>query len=320
MQAAVNIASESEGYQNPTESLPEPPPPHCPNSPCKACDNCALLIGWWSRFRATVNDIILKSNIHKCSTNKNKDGSQNKACTYKGCLDNIWGKCKRFPRPIFAETEFDNETGGINVKKKESWLNTFTYVVTYLFRCNTDVTSLQSGTAIKGVLLYVSNYVTKPALKNHVIFDTVCSMFQRNTEMIAGDDSCKDKARKLMTKIINSLSAKMEMGSPMICMYLLGNPDHYTNQLFVPFYWQSFIYEARKPWNQKYLSSDSTKSDDTSSTSTCETEYEHPERVILFKCNGQVIGLSPVQDYMYRPAELHNMSLYDWISRYQHEK
>ncbi|KAF8240600.1 hypothetical protein L208DRAFT_1231591, partial [Tricholoma matsutake] len=99
-----------------------------------------------------------------------------------------------------------------------------------------------------------------------------------------------------MTKIVNSLSAKMEMGSPMICMYLLGNPDHYTNQLLVPFYWQSFVYEARKPWNQKSLSSDSTK-------------------VTLFKHNGQVIGLSPVQDYMYRSAELHNMSLYDWISR-----
>jgi hypothetical protein len=166
VQAAVNIASESEGYQNPTETLPEPPPPHCPDSPCKACDNCALLTGWWSRFRATGNDIILKSNVYKCSTNKNKDGSQNKARPYKGCLDNIWGKCKaRFPRPIFAETEFENETGGINVKKKESWLNTFTYVVTYLFRCNTDVTSLQSGTAIQGVLLYVSNYATKPALK-----------------------------------------------------------------------------------------------------------------------------------------------------------
>jgi hypothetical protein len=117
----------------------------------------------------------------------------------------------------------------------------------------------------------------------------------------------------------------MEMGSPMICMYLLGNPDHYTNQLFAPFYWQSFVCEARKPWNWKSLSSDSTKSDGTSSTNICETEYERPEyerpeRVTLFKHNGQVIGLSLVQHYRYHPAELHNMFLYDWISRYQHEK
>jgi hypothetical protein len=55
--------------------------------------------------------------------------------------------------------------------------------------------------------------------------------------MVGGDDMQKNKAQKLMTKIVNSLSAKMEMGSPMSCMYLLGNPDHYTNYNFVLFYW-----------------------------------------------------------------------------------
>ncbi|KAF8237540.1 hypothetical protein L208DRAFT_1038003, partial [Tricholoma matsutake] len=84
-------------------------------------------------------------------------------------------------RPLFSQTEVDMETGSIDMKKRESWLNTFTYPVAYLFRCNTDITSLCSGTAIKGVLLYVSNYVTKPALKTHVIFETVCSMFQKHS-------------------------------------------------------------------------------------------------------------------------------------------
>jgi hypothetical protein len=146
------------------------------------------------------------------------------------------------------------ETGTVDMKKKEIWLNTFTYLVTYLFRCNTDITSLRSGTAIKGVLLYVSNYVTKPALKTHVIFDTVGSMFQKHSEvLIGGSDHWKDRARKLMTKIVNSLSAKLEIGSPMACMYLLGNPDHYTNFNFVPVYWQSFVREARMPWEQTFI-------------------------------------------------------------------
>ena len=125
--------------------------------------------------------LVVKSNIHKCSTNRNKDGSQNKGCPYKGCLDNIWGHCKaRFPRLMFTKSEIDTETGSISLKKSESWLNTFTYLLTYLFRCNTDITSLHSGTAIKGVFLYVTNYVTKPALKTYGIFNTVRSMFQRN--------------------------------------------------------------------------------------------------------------------------------------------
>ncbi|KAF8225700.1 hypothetical protein L208DRAFT_1180008, partial [Tricholoma matsutake] len=72
----------------------------------------------------------------------------------------------------------------IKMKKCKPWLNTFLYLVTYLFQCNTDIMSLGSGTAIKGVLLYVSNSVTKLPLKIHVIFNTICSIFQKNTEMI----------------------------------------------------------------------------------------------------------------------------------------
>ncbi|KAF8240419.1 hypothetical protein L208DRAFT_1161700, partial [Tricholoma matsutake] len=180
----VKLSSESANYKNPTESFPEPPPPYCHNLPhaadSKECGSCNKLSSWWSRFKSTVDDLLLKSNTHKCSTNRNKDGSQNKARPYKGCLDNVWGRCQaQFPRMVFANTEVDAESGSINLKKGESWLNTFTYAVTYIFRCNTDVTSLCSGTAIKGVLLYVSNYVTKPALKTHVIFDTIRSMFQK---------------------------------------------------------------------------------------------------------------------------------------------
>ncbi|KAF8239172.1 hypothetical protein L208DRAFT_1213327, partial [Tricholoma matsutake] len=50
--------------------------------------------------------------------------------------------------------------------------------------------------------------------------------------------------------MVNAMCSKLEMGSPMICLYLLGNPDHYTSHYFVPFYWQSFVQEVRKAWNE----------------------------------------------------------------------
>ena len=303
----VKAASERPDYKNPTETLPEPPPPICHDVPLNGCSACDELSSWWSRFRSTIDDILFKSNIHKCSSNKNKDGSQNKARPYKGCLDNIWNQCKaRFPRPTYAKTEVDAESGSINMKKGEPWLNMFTYAVTYVLRCNTDITSLHSGTAIKGVLLYVSNYVTKPALKTHVIFDTVRSMFQK--------------------QIINSLSAKMEMGSPMACMYLLGNLDHYTNYSFIPFYWKSFVQEARKPWDARQNTPLTDRAHDNSSPECKKAIEDHDlqieqhEKVAIFKRNGCVIGLSPVHDYVFWPAEFHSMCLYDWISRHQRKK
>ena len=46
-------------------------------------------------------------------------------------------------------------TGSLDIKKGESWMNTINPTITYLLRCNTDVTSLLSGTAIKAVIAYI---------------------------------------------------------------------------------------------------------------------------------------------------------------------
>jgi uncharacterized UPF0146 family protein len=58
--------------------------------------------------------------------------------------------------------------------------------VTYLLRCNTDIISLLSGTAIKAIVAYVSDDVTNPGLKTYTIFDTIRSVFDRCSEMLGG--------------------------------------------------------------------------------------------------------------------------------------
>ena len=295
--------AQSSMYADPTETLPEPPPAPCTTHDCDAsCGKCQNLNTWREGFARKVDDVISKSNIHTCSTNINKNGTRNKGKSYKGCLDNKWGRCKsRFPRETFAETQVDPVTGALNLKKKEPWINYFSAVVSYLFRCNTDVTSLRSGTAIKGTLLYVSDYITKMTLKTHVAFDSIRSIFQKNSEMLGGCESQHVKARKLMTKMVNAMSAKLELGSPMICMYLLGNPDHYTGHRFVPFYWLSFVQEVRKAWDEDLTG-------------------EPPQKIGMLKRNGRIVGVSHVHDYIHRAEELNDMSLYDWISTYKRER
>ena len=209
----------------------------------RACHSCAASLQWNKNYGDIVDDILLRSNVHKCSKGKRKDGTKKKI-EYAACMDNKWGKCKaRFPRLTTLKSIID-ETGAIIMKKLEPWINNFTPLVTYLLRCNTDVTSLSSGTAIKGVIIYVSDYVVKPMLKTHVIFDSIQTVFQKTGEMMGGSLATKEKARHFMTKVANLLSAKAEMGAPMIAMYLLGNPDHYSSHTFVPFYWQSYVQEA----------------------------------------------------------------------------
>ena len=122
------------------------------------------------------------------------------------------------------------------LKKDESMLNTVTAEVTYLICSNTDVTSLLSGTAIKAVVAYISDYICKPALKTYLIFEAVKSVFDRNSEMLGGPLDRKEKAHRLFTQIFNNLTSKMEIGGSMASMYLLKNPDQYTNHKFRTFY------------------------------------------------------------------------------------
>ena len=49
-------------------------------------------------------------------------------------------------------------------------LNTFTPALSYMLGCNTDVSSLQSGTSIKAVLMYITDYITKNPLNYTAYF------------------------------------------------------------------------------------------------------------------------------------------------------
>ena len=288
VEANINTMEKSDrDYKDPTQTLPEAPPHLC-DTPGDHCNKCQRLDGWWSRFRQTVDDLVFRSNIHKCSRAGNRPSCINKH-----------GNCKaRFPRETFNQTEVDQNSGALNVKKGEEWINFFTPLVTYILRCNTDVTSLLSGTAIKAVVAYVSDYVTKPGLKTYTIFETIRSVFQRNSEMLGGSTARREKARRLITKIVNALTARMEIGGPMASLYLLGNPDHYTSHKFIPVYWKNYVREVSKAWK---------------SLEDMDVEDEVPEKMVLQRSKERYIGISAVHDYIYRPEVYSDKTLYEWV-------
>ena len=90
--AKVKNASARPDYQDPTETLPTPLPELCTTAECPGCKKCQALHKWTMQYEETVDDLILKSNVHSRTTNQNKDGSENKTQSFKGCLDNIWGQ------------------------------------------------------------------------------------------------------------------------------------------------------------------------------------------------------------------------------------
>ncbi|KAF9050082.1 hypothetical protein BJ165DRAFT_1414091 [Panaeolus papilionaceus] len=156
-------------YIDPTLTLPDAPPQgYCDNPDACICDHCEDLRSWYELFQTTVDDIMVRSNVHKCFTMRDVQDR---------CRDRNGICTSRFPREIFTETKLDPETGHINMKKLEPWINTVTPTVAAVSRCNTDTTCLLSGTAVKATVGYVTDYVTKSSLKTYQVFSTMYDIF-----------------------------------------------------------------------------------------------------------------------------------------------
>ncbi|PBK66198.1 hypothetical protein ARMSODRAFT_890875, partial [Armillaria solidipes] len=161
--------------------------------------------------------------------------------------------------------------------------NMFMAALTYFVWCNTDVTNLSLYTTIKAVVLYISNYITKTTLKTYVIFDVIRDIFEKNTEILASSVSSKEKARHLMGKIVNLLAVKQEMRAPMLTMYLMGHPDHYTDHQFKTLYWKNYVTEVRDVWQDE----------------NNEAEEDTYKLTMVKEKDGKIVGVSSVIDYMF---------------------
>ena len=117
------------------------------------------------------------------------------------------------------------------------------------------------------------------------MFDTIRQIFKRNETLLTVKENTgmQNSARSLVTEMVNALTAKLEIGSPMALMYLLRNPDHYTSHEFVNFYWRSFVREAQSVFSAPLGEFDNV-----------------PDKVMLNKSKGNFVALSKVHDYIHQ--------------------
>ncbi|KAI0819836.1 hypothetical protein BC628DRAFT_1279651, partial [Trametes gibbosa] len=118
---------------------------------------------WYSAFRADVDRVVFCSNRH--------DPAHGHGCM-RGTPPNRYCRA-RFPREAFEETMIDSTTGAIRFQKKAVMINTYNPVLSGALRCNTDVTCLLSGTSIRAIIAYITDYITKNGLSTYTFFLTI---------------------------------------------------------------------------------------------------------------------------------------------------
>jgi hypothetical protein len=209
------------------------------------------------------------------------------------------------------KTEVDPDDGSINVKKLEPKINCVTPDLTYCLRCNSDVTSLLSGTSIKAVVAYISDYVTKSSLKMYHMFDAIRAVLNLNTESIGQTKKNTENSRVLLMQMVNSLTSKLQIGSPMASLYLLNNPDHYTNYKFKVFWWKSFVAEVKKDWLTPEVSDGKPIEFAALETDEDKDQGDETDRVVLLRTREGYTGATNVDDYVFRPLSFETTSLFD---------
>ena len=171
--------------KDPIINVPKSPPDDCKlhKDPERhpRCSQCRDTLKWTRHFKSTVDEILYRFNRHDCSKGWCKNPR------YPGCK-------ARFPREVVKKTTVDPITGYMKLKHGEANLNTYSDVLTYLMMSNTDVTSLLSGTSMKAVIAYTTDYITKPGLRTHTMMEIIKSVFTRNTEFLQGATSRAERA------------------------------------------------------------------------------------------------------------------------------
>ncbi|KAJ7121783.1 hypothetical protein C8R43DRAFT_1241439 [Mycena crocata] len=142
------------------------------------------------------------------------------------------------------------------------------------------------------------------------MFASVYDVFEKNPELIGGTTTERENARHLMRKMVNSMSAKLEIGSPMASMYILGNPDHYASHEYVPFAWRPFVQFIRSFWVAHLDIGD--RDDDE--------QNDDEERIPIGRQGSNFVPSTKVDDYRYRPVVYNNVTLYEWIQCSQKKK
>jgi hypothetical protein len=172
------------------------------------------------------------------------------------------------------------------------------------------------------------------ALKSYQIFSSVYDVFERNPNIWKESKSDGDAARKLILKMANTLTSKIELGGPMAAMYLLGQPDHYTSHDFVPLYWRQYMLAVVRAWDSMadvYEDADPgpIRTQSSFNAPPAEPERQHQgvengvrgddedptnsDRVVLTRTAGKFVSRSHVDDYKLRPSELDDVCMYEWV-------
>jgi hypothetical protein len=245
----------------------------------------------------------------------------------------------------FRETsDFDPETGELNLRCLEGMINNFNATMLEAIRCNMDIKFIGSGESAKAILYYITDYITKTDLKAHVAFAALELAVKKLGEFDPSADEATLRAKRMLQKCAYAMVSHQELSAQQVAAYLIGTGDHYTSHRFRNLYWTSFeadvnnerpspeCYKARNveesqnaEWDQPQCDNDDLSNNEeaedgedetVAETSDDETDANDEDEVrVAFSRTGDVFeSSSQVTNYRFRAKELDHLSVWEFTS------
>ena len=138
------------------------------------------------------------------------------------------------------ETEFDPETAEICLRCLDGMVNNFNATVIEAIRCNMDIKFIGSGESAKGILYYITDYITKTDLKTHIAFSALKLAVEKLGEYDPTADEVTIRAKRMLQKCAYAMLSHQELSAQQVASWLIGGGDHYTSHNFRNLYWTAF--------------------------------------------------------------------------------
>ncbi|KAF8176444.1 hypothetical protein K438DRAFT_1425640, partial [Mycena galopus ATCC 62051] len=146
---------------------------------------------------------------------------------------------------VRAISIIDPETGEIHLRCLNGLVNNFNFTMIQALRNNMDIKFIGSGASVKGILYYITDYITKSQLKTHVAFSMVELAVKKLGEYNPYEDGPTVRAKRLLQKCAYAMLSQQELSAQRVASYLIFSDmldfeDHFTSHSYRNFYWTSF--------------------------------------------------------------------------------
>ena len=243
-----------------------------------------------SQMKVDVHDIVTTRNMHNRKHTPTCFKFNRKSCR------------ARFPRKLVASTQFNSETGVIEIQRDDEWLNGYNKWLSLMTHSNHDCQFLLTKDHAISIMYYIMKYISKPEATSHTKLTIAAAVRDAMQKSITSYMSDVDITKRFLIKTYNKLDIQREVGVPEAISHLLNIPDHYTEAVFERLH-TSHLLQYIKQFSQ-----------DDPGEANPDDDMDDMLDVQLINNDRKYTVVSSLDDYACRGPNLTDFCLYDYCS------